>query len=58
MTLDKLIEILVEARKHFVPNSSEIVVRYDGVQGIDDRAGIVCNCDYDNNGVNIYIEYE
>lgn len=61
MTLDELINTLVEAREHFVPSQKPIKVYKIDVTtlgGKPEPVGIVYDVDYDNNGVNIYIEDE
>lgn len=59
MTLDKVIEKLIEAKEHCVPGNTKVNVWFTDNTSLtvaDKFEGSVCNIDYDNKGVNIYFD--
>lgn len=59
MTLDKLIEKLLEAKDHCVPGDNKVNVWFTESTSLVTKnklEGSVYDVDYDNNGVNIYFD--
>ena len=58
MTLNEVIDALIEARNHYVNENSDIAVLYDDDKNTNNTKilGSISNIDYDNNGVNVYIQ--
>lgn len=59
MTLDKVIEKLIEAKEHCVLGNTKVNVWFTDITSLttkDKFEGNVCAVDYDNKGVNIYFD--
>lgn len=59
MTLDEIIEKLIEAKEHCVPGNTKVNVWFTDITSLttkDKLEGSVCDVDYDNKSVNIYFD--